>query len=126
MDFVVECYRLSEAFPRSEVDGLASQLQRAAVSIPANIAEGQGRTHVAEFLHHLSIAYGSLREAETHVGIAPRLRYLEADAAATVFGRAAELGRLLNGLMRSLRRSLASREPPGVDREPRTANRELP
>ncbi len=67
MDFVVECYRMSGTFPKSETYGLKSQLQRAAVSVPANTAEGQGRQHDKEFLQHLAIAYGSLAEVETHI-----------------------------------------------------------
>jgi four helix bundle protein len=77
MDFVTECYTLTRDFPKSETYGLTSQLQRAAVSVPANIAEGQGRQHTAEFIQHLSIAYGSLMEAETHIQIAQRLGYVD-------------------------------------------------
>ena len=77
MDLVVVCYQLSEQFPKTEIYGLCSQLQRAAVSIPANIAEGQGRSHTREFLNHLSVAYGSLMEVETHLEIATRLNYVD-------------------------------------------------
>ena len=56
LDLVVECYRLSRTFPKAELYGLSSQLQRATVSIPANIAEGHGRSHTREYLKHLSIA----------------------------------------------------------------------
>jgi four helix bundle protein len=64
-------------FSKAENYGLMSQLQRAAVSIPANIAEGRERQHTKEFLQHLSIAYGSLAELETHLQIAQRLHYLD-------------------------------------------------
>jgi len=77
VNLVVNCYKLTSQFPKTEVYGLASQLQRAVVSVPANIAEGQGRSHTKEFLNHLSIAYGSLMEVETHLQIARRLHYLD-------------------------------------------------
>ncbi|MDQ3813297.1 MAG: four helix bundle protein [Armatimonadota bacterium] len=103
MDLVVECYRITQGFPRSEIYGLSSQLQRAAVSVPANIAEGRGRQHTQEFVQHLCIAYGSLAELETHIEIARRLNYIGADDAHRLFDRTSEVGRLLNGLLRALR-----------------------
>lgn len=72
MELVVSCYELSERFPTSETYGLG-----AAISIPANIAEGQGRNHTKEFINHLSMAYGSLMEVETHLQIAARLNYVD-------------------------------------------------
>lgn len=74
MDLVVMCYQLNKVFPKSEIYGLSSQLQRAAVSIPSNIAEGRQRQHSREFLQFLSIASGSLAEVETRVQIADRLK----------------------------------------------------
>lgn len=65
MNLAEEVYRVSRSFPREEIYGLTSQLRRAAVSIPSNVAEGQGRRTTADFLRHLSIAYGSLLELET-------------------------------------------------------------
>jgi len=62
MDLAVDCYRLSRRLPRSEMYGLSSQMQRSAASIPANIAEGHGREHLGDYLHHLSMANGSLME----------------------------------------------------------------
>lgn len=103
MDLVVECYRVTREFPKHELYGLTNQLQRAAVSVPANIAEGQGRQHTQEFIQHLSIAYGSLSELETHLLIAKRLDYLDSSTAERLLDRAGEVGRLLNGLLRSLR-----------------------
>jgi four helix bundle protein len=110
MDLVVECYRITKCFPGNEVFGLASQLQRAAVSVPANIAEGRARQHIKEFLQHLSIAYGSLAELETHVEIAGRLRYVESHQSEDLLEKAAQLGRMLNGLRASLQQK-GSRRP---------------
>jgi len=107
MDLVVECYRISDRFPRSEDFGLRLQLRRAAVSVPANIAEGRGRTGVGEYLHHLSIAHGSLKELETHFEISRRLGYLTPEVLADVQGRLDEVGRLLGGLIRKLRATAA-------------------
>ncbi|HEV7475876.1 MAG TPA: four helix bundle protein [Pyrinomonadaceae bacterium] len=74
------------------------------MSIPSNVAEGQGRRTTPDFLRHLSIAYGSLLELETQILIATRLRYLAQAGCHEIMNRAAEVGRLLNGLMSSLAR----------------------
>src|SRR6266850_1089288 len=87
MDLVVEVYTISKTFPREEIYGLTSQLRRAAVSVPSNIAEGQGRRTTADFLRHLSISYGSLREVETQILIAQRLKYLVQEKVEQVLGR---------------------------------------
>lgn len=103
MDLVVEFYRLSKLLPREEQFGLTSQMQRAAVAIPANIAEGHGRLHRGDHVHHLSIARGSLTELETHLQIAVRLEYLQREQGLESWRLLQEVGRLLNGLIRSLR-----------------------
>ncbi len=108
MDLVTVCYQSTERFPKAETYGLASQLRRAAVSIPANIAEGQGRSHTREFMNHLSMAYGSLMEVETHLQIAGRLRYLDHPSMQDLLARTAEIGRMINGLLRSLNRKLTT------------------
>ena len=102
MNLVEEVYSVTRSFPREEVYSLTSQLRRAAVSIPSNVAEGQGRRTTADFLRHLSNAYGSLLEVETQLLIAARLRYLTDGKCREVMNIAAEVGRLLNGLMSSL------------------------
>jgi len=107
VEMAVECYRVTGGFPKHEIYGLAAQLQRAAVSIPANIAEGRSRKHTREFLQHLSIAYGSLAELETHVEIARRLGYLPTEDAGAIHSSCATIGRMLN----SLQRSLSCKEP---------------
>ena len=103
MDLVVESYRLAKRLPPSEKYELASQIRRAAVSVPANIAEGHERDHLGDYLHSLSIANGSLMELETHFLIAARLSYLSSadlEPAMTLFD---EVGRMLSGLTRRLK-----------------------
>ena len=104
MDLVVICYQMTKNFPKNETYGLAGQLQRAAVSIPANIAEGRQRQYSKEFLQHLSIAYGSLAEVETHVLIAGRLNYIDKAQTDDLLNKTAEVGRMLNGLRRSIQK----------------------
>jgi four helix bundle protein len=79
IDFVKEIYKLTNKFPNSEVYGLTSQLRRAAVSIPSNIAEGQGRNSIREFKQFLSVAVGSLAELETQLIIAQEIEYITND-----------------------------------------------
>jgi four helix bundle protein len=107
-------YRVSVALPREEQYGLTAQMRRASVSVAANIAEGHGRRTDGECLNQLSVAYGSLCELETHLILSERLGLLEETTVRAVLGEAAEVGRLVNGLMRSIsegrrERSLADR-----------------
>ena len=103
MDLVIESYRIAKLLPKDEAYGLSRQIQRAAVSVPANIAEGSGRDHLGDYLHHLSISNGSLMELETHLLIASRLDYLPADKVEPVLALASEVGRMLAGLSKRLR-----------------------
>jgi four helix bundle protein len=102
MDLVVESYRLTKLLPKSEIFGLTAQIQRAAVSIPANIAEGHGREHLGDYLRHLSIASGSLMELETHLLITTRL-YITMNEVQRALDMAGELGRMLAGLTNKLK-----------------------
>ncbi|WP_428825845.1 four helix bundle protein [Azonexus sp. IMCC34842] len=102
MDLVVEIYRLSQTFPATEKFGLASQIQRAAVSIPSNIAEGHARKSSGAFINHLSIAAGSLAEVETQLMLAERLGYCAQDLSLTLLASSDEIGRMLTGLKSSL------------------------
>jgi four helix bundle protein len=111
MDLVVQVYRLTRALPTQEKYGLTSQMQRAAVSVPANVAEGHARTHRGDYLHHLSIARGSLAELETHLTLAVRLNLLAREATLPVWNLAQEVGRLLNGLINALKRKPQSLAP---------------
>jgi four helix bundle protein len=103
MELVVECYSATRHFPNNEIYGLSSQLQRAAVSVPSNIAEGNGRT-IGDYLRHLSIANGSLMELETHVRVARRLDYLNEAQEDQLLGLSREVGRMLASLTVRLRR----------------------
>lgn len=103
MDLVTSVYRLTEGFPKSELYGLTSQIRRSAASIPANIAEGQGRRLAGEFLQFLGNARGSLLELDTHLEIAVRLGLLSNESHSTVMERLIEVRKLLNGLMRSIK-----------------------
>ena len=103
MDLVEAVYVATRQWPREELYGLTDQARRAAVSVPANVAEGQGRQGKAEFGHHLSMAHGSLHELESHLLIARRLGYFDEAGCAALLAQTAEEGRLLGGLMRSLR-----------------------
>ena len=105
MDLVVASYQMTKEFSQSELYGLMSQIQRAAVSIPANIAEGHGREHLGNYLHHLSMANGSLMELETHFLLAGRLGYLKVEPMNQLLEQTAEVGRMPAGLIRSLKNS---------------------
>lgn len=102
MSFVLAIYRNTESFPKTETYGLTSQLRRAAVSVPSNIAEGQGRRSTGEFKQFLGNARGSLMEVETQILIARELGYLKQSDAENLLSMAAEVGRILNGLLGSL------------------------
>ena len=97
-------YKLSKKLPSQETYGLASQLQRASVSVAANIAEGHGRSQLGEYLQHLSVAHGSLMELETHLLIAQRLGYLPATEVGTTMETANITGGMLGNLIQSLQR----------------------
>lgn len=103
MDLVVQVYQVSKLFPKDELFGLTSQIRRAAISVPSNIAEGYGRLHRKEYLNHLSIARGSLLEAETQLQIAVRLEYLTREQAMPAWSIMQEVGRMLRALIDSLR-----------------------
>jgi len=109
MDLVIDIYKLTGSFPSKEIYGLPSQMQRAAVSIPSNIAEGHGLKQTQAYLRHLAIANGSLTELETQLEIAERLGYFSVEGR-PVIQRAHEVGRMLSGLRKSLRSRLAEPE----------------
>ncbi len=102
MVLVTEIYKVTTTFPSDERFGLTSQLRRAAVSIPSNIAEGHGRKSTGAYINHLSIAHGSLMEVETQLQISVRLDFINENAMSTLLVQTQEIGKMLNGLIRSL------------------------
>lgn len=102
MALALDVYRSTQTFPRAETCGLVSQLRRAAVSVPSNIAEGQARLSTGEFRQFLGHARGALVEVETQILIAQELGYLERTESERLLGIAAEVGPILNGLLNSL------------------------
>ncbi len=104
MNLVEFAYRTTAKFPKEELYGLTSQMRRAAVSIPSNIAEGQARNTTRDFLHFLAIAYGSLKEIETQVLIAERLGYIDDRQCNDLVQSTTEVARLISGLANSLRK----------------------
>jgi four helix bundle protein len=106
MDLAEECYQITRRFPKDELFGLTSQIRRAAVSVPANIAEGQGREHTKEFLHHLSVARGSLMELETHLLLCRRVGLLEKEQAESLLEMTDRVSRMLSGLRKALEKRL--------------------
>ena len=102
MALVLQVYQSTQSFPKIETYGLVSQLRRAAVSVPSNIAEGQARISTGEFRQFLGNARGSLTEVETQILIAQGLGYLQAEESENLLDATAEVGRILNGLLSSL------------------------
>ncbi len=102
-------YQISTRFPPEERFGVTSQVRRTAVSVAANIAEGAERHGTGEFLQFLGIASGSLAELETILILVHRLQMVTSEQAARLLEQAAEVGRLLNGLKRSLRSRMRSK-----------------
>jgi four helix bundle protein len=96
-------YKATSAFPREEVYGLISQIRRASVSIPANIAEGCGRSGAAEFGHFLQIAAGSASELEYHLLLAFELTFLSEKDYTVLDGQVNEVKRMLNTLLQKLK-----------------------
>jgi four helix bundle protein len=96
------CYRLTGEFPREELYGLTSQLRRAAVSIPANIAEGYGRNTTKAYVSFLRIAQGSLKELETHLLLSKRLGFAAGDKVQPLLALSDAIGRMLLSLARSV------------------------
>jgi four helix bundle protein len=114
MDFAVQCYEATKAFPREEMFGLVAQIRRAASSVPANIAEGYGRESTGSYAHFLRTAQGSLKELETHLLLATRVGLVSEAKSEPLIQQSDVVGRMLRGLIRSIERSapIADRRVP--------------
>jgi four helix bundle protein len=106
MEVAEQVYRLTANFPKSETYGLSSQMRRSAVSIPSNIAEGQGRDSTKEFLHFLAIAFGSICELETQLLLSNRFNYLSNEDLQAVMVILTATSKTTRGLQRSLKAKL--------------------
>ena len=108
MALAASCYKATKSFPASEVYGMTSQIRRSAASIPANIAEGNGRENTGAYIHSLRIAQGSLKELETHVLLAETVELMQKPDAEQLLVACESVGKLLRALIRSLQEKLAS------------------
>lgn len=102
MDLVVEVYALAKLLPKEEMYALSSQIRRAAISIPSNIAEGQARNSTKEFTQFLAIAKGSKAELETQLLLCIRIGYLNEGQIVTAINTLAEIGKMINALQQKL------------------------
>ena len=102
MRLAAECYRLTRSFPKDELFGMTSQIRRAPVSIPANIAEGYGREHAGSYVQFLRIAQGSLKDLETHLLLSSQVEICMEPATEPLLQQADTLGRMLRALIRSI------------------------
>jgi four helix bundle protein len=110
MQLVKDIYRVTRGFPKDEIYALTSQLRRAAISVPSNLAEGHGRFSRKEFRQFIGHARGSLLEVETQLEIARDLGYLDSRAASDLMAEASEIARILNGLKAWSEKVVADRE----------------
>ncbi|NKC23104.1 four helix bundle protein [Ochrobactrum oryzae] len=102
MEMVTSIYKVTDCWPKEEIYGLTSQVRRAAVSVPANIAEGFGRENRGSYQQFLRIAQGSLKEMETHLLIAERLGFMQSETINSMLVKSESIGKLLRLLIRKL------------------------
>jgi len=102
MELAKVCYVLTRLFPKDELFGMTSQIRRSAASIPANIAEGNGRENRGEYIHSLRIAQGSLKELETHLILSGQIALTSREPVKQILDRCEAVGKMLRGLIRSL------------------------
>lgn len=104
MDLVIEIYKLTKTFPKEELYGLTSQMRRASVSIPSNIAEGAQRNHIKEYINFLYIARSSASELETQLNIAKRLNFISTPGKGPIEYVLTEVIKMLNSIISKLKR----------------------
>jgi four helix bundle protein len=102
IELAVDCYRITDRFPRSELYGLTGQMRRAAVSIPSNVAEGHCRRTTKAYMNHVSISLGSAGELDTDIVLAERLQFLSPANAVKLAAANDEVSRMLHGLFNAL------------------------
>lgn len=107
VDFVIDVYEVTKAFPSDERFGLTSQIRRASCSIPANVAEGAGRKSDKEFVHFLSNSQGSASEVDTHLFISLKFGYLQVDDHSRLDQKLDDIGRMITGLSNHLKRKIS-------------------
>ena len=112
MDIVTDIYKLTKAFPKEELYGLTSQMRRAAVSIPSNIAEGRARRSTKDYLRFIVMARGSVAELETQMQIGVNLAYASAEETETIQNDVTRVGRMLSGLISTLEDKLNGANAP--------------
>jgi four helix bundle protein len=110
MALVTDVYRATDSFPAREMYGLTNQVRRASVGVPSDIAEGKGRLSKKEYVQMLARARGSIFEVQTQLEISKNLEFLATESFADLESKAAEVGRLLNGLITKLRRDINDSE----------------
>jgi four helix bundle protein len=106
MTLAEACYRVTKEFPREELFGMTSQIRRAAVSVPANIAEGYGREAAGSYVQLLRVAQGSLKELETHLVLAERVGLAEKGVLEPTLVSCEEVGKMLRALIRAVQNSV--------------------
>ena len=107
IDLSVEIYRLVKLLPKAETYALSDQMRRAVISIPSNIAEGQGRNSAKEFVNFLSIARGSQKELETQLYICTKIGYVTEEEVSTALNLCEEIGKMLNSLIMKIQSSFS-------------------
>jgi len=101
-ELCLSIYKITEKYPRFELYGLVSQIRRAAVSVPSNLAEGHSRNHTKEFVHYISISLGSCSELETQLMISKELGYIEENESESLLNGLIEIIKMQKGLMQAL------------------------